>query len=393
MNVPRPTPDSFDPRSIDRRQFIGRGLAIGGAAAFSPMFLAACSSDKKTAGTASTVSGPGGSFKLGTWVFYIDADDANPQQSPTIKKFTSMTGTKVDYTVDVDDNESFTATVQPKLDKGEATGYDLVVLTSWMTERWIRKGWAAALDDSLLPNKKHLLARHKNPSWDPNRAHTLPFAEGQVGIAYYPKEVGFEIKDVKDLLDPRLKGKVTILSEMRDTLGMFMLSDGLDPSKASVGDAKKSLATISKSRDTGQFRKITGNSYTDDVGAKDAIAALAWSGDVVTLQKDHPDLLWVAPKVGQMSFVDTMVVPKAAVNAKQAHAWMNYLYDPAVSGPLFEAISYVSPVEGATNHMSDEAKKNPLINPSASSKIVDFRILTETEADDLENAFAKATQL
>ena len=393
MNIPRTPDGSLDPRLLGRRQFLGRGVALGSAIALPSGLLAACSSDKKTAGSASTTGGPGGSFKLGTWVFYIDADDANPQQSPTIKKFTSLTGTKVDYTVDVDDNESFTATVQPKLDKGEATGYDLVVLTSWMTERWIRKGWAEPLNDSLLPNKKNLLARHQNPAWDPNRAHTLPFAEGQVGIAYYPKEVGFEIKDVKDLLDPRLKGKVTILSEMRDTLGMFMLSDGLDPSKASVDDAKRSLATISKARDTGQFRKITGNSYTDDVGAKDAIAALAWSGDVVTLQKDHPDLQWVAPKVGQMSFVDTMVIPKAAVNTAQAHAWMNFLYDPAVSGPLFEAISYVSPVEGATDHMSDAAKKNPLINPSPSTKIVDFRILTQTEADDLENAFAKATQL
>lgn len=198
---------------------------------------------------------------------------------------------------------------------------------------------------------------------------------------------------MKDLLDPRLKGKVTILSEMRDSLGMFMLSDGVDPSTASVAEAKKSLETIEKARDTGQFRKITGNSYTDDLGAKDAIAAIAWSGDVVTLQQEHEDLVWVAPAAGQMSFVDTFVVPKAAENAEQAHAWMNYLYDPKVSGPLFEFISYVSPVEGATDNMGDDAKKSTLINPPASSKIVDFKILTETEADDLENAFAQATQL
>lgn len=376
-------------RSLGRRQFIGRGLALGGAVALGPSLLTACGSDDDPGSS----GGSGKSFKLATWVFYIDGDDANPQDAPTIKAFTAKTGIKVDYTVDVDDNSSFTSTVQPKLEAGDPTGYDLVVLTSWMCERWIRNGWAETLDDSKLPNKKNMNSRLQNPSWDPNRAHTLPWAEGQVGIAYYPDEVGFEMTDVKDLLDDRVKGKVTILSEMRDTLGMFMLSQGMDPATASVDDAKKALEAISTARDKGQFRKITGNSYTDDLGSKDAIASLAWSGDVVALQADNPDLKWVAPKAGQMTFVDTMLVPKGAEHAAEAHEWMNYLYDPKVSGPLFEYISYVSPVEGAVDEMSAEAQKNPLINPPASSKLVDFRILTEAEADDLENAFSQATQL
>jgi spermidine/putrescine transport system substrate-binding protein len=232
-----------------------------------------------------------------------------------------------------------------------------------------------------------------DPAWDPGRKYTLPYAEGQVGIAYYPDEVGFEIKDVKDLLDPRIKGKVTILSEMRDSLGMFMLSEGIDPSTASVEEAKEALVLIEEARDKGQFRKITGNSYTDDLGARDAVAAIAWSGDVVALQAENPDLVWVAPEAGQVSFVDTMLIPANAVNAEQAHAWMNFLYDPTVSGPLFEFISYVSPVEGAADNMSDDARSNLLINPPADAKIVEFRTLTETEADDLENAFAQATQL
>jgi spermidine/putrescine transport system substrate-binding protein len=326
-------------------------------------------------------------------VFYIDGDDAAPQDAPTIKAFRDETGIDIDYTVDVDDNASFTATVQPKLEQGEAIGYDLVVLTSWMCDRWIQKGWAAELDDSKLPNKSNLLSRMADPAWDPGRKYTLPYAEGQVGIAYYPDEVGFEIKDVKDLLDPRIKGKVTILSEMRDSLGMFMLSEGIDPSTASVEEAKEALVLIEEARDKGQFRKITGNSYTDDLGARDAVAAIAWSGDVVALQAENPDLVWVAPEAGQVSFVDTMLIPANAVNAEQAHAWMNFLYDPTVSGPLFEFISYVSPVEGAADNMSDDARSNLLINPPADAKIVEFRTLTETEADDLENAFAQATQL
>jgi spermidine/putrescine transport system substrate-binding protein len=382
--------------ALSRRQFLGRGVALGGAVMLSPAILAACGGDDGGGDGGDGGDGGGGdngSFKLATWVFYIDGDDAAPQDAPTIKAFRDETGIDIDYTVDVDDNASFTATVQPKLEQGEAIGYDLVVLTSWMCDRWIQKGWAAELDDSKLPNKSNLLSRMADPAWDPGRKYTLPYAEGQVGIAYYPDEVGFEIKDVKDLLDPRIKGKVTILSEMRDSLGMFMLSEGIDPSTASVEEAKEALVLIEEARDKGQFRKITGNSYTDDLGARDAVAAIAWSGDVVALQAENPDLVWVAPEAGQVSFVDTMLIPANAVNAEQAHAWMNFLYDPTVSGPLFEFISYVSPVEGAADNMSDDARSNLLINPPADAKIVEFRTLTETEADDLENAFAQATQL
>ncbi len=384
--------------NMDRRDFLRRASILGGGVVLTPALLAACGSDEKSGPSATTAKGAptakvGGDMRLGTWSFYLDADDASPGDSEALKEFKKRTGVSLEYKVDVDGNDSFTATLEPNLKKGNVTGYDTVVLTSWMCARWIKNGWAEKLDDALIPNKKNLLSRMQTVAWDPNRAHTLPYADGQVGIAYYPEEVGFEIKSVKDLLDPRIKGKVTILDEMRDSLGMFMLDAGVDPATASVADAKKVLTTIKKARDAGQFRNITGNSYSELLGTKDAIAAIAWSGDIVSLQDANPDLEWVVPEAGQMSFVDTMLIPKNAKNKAQAHAWMNYLYDPAVSGPLFEAISYVSPVEGATDAMSDDAKSNPLISPAKGSKLSEFRDLTEDEAADLEEAFVEATQL
>ena len=387
--------------NMDRRDFLRRAGIIGGGVMLTPALLAACSSDattksadpKASTGPTTAIAKVGGSMRLATWPLYLDASDQSPAKSKTLQDFKERSGVALEYKVDVDDNDSFTATVEPNLKKGNATGYDVAVLTSWMAARWIKNGWTEPFDDKLLPNKHNLLARLQNVKWDPNRAHTLPYAEGQVGIAYYRDEAGFDIKNVSDLLDPRLKGKVTILSEVRDTVGLFMLEAGLDPATATVEQAKTAIVTIKKARDRGQFRKITGNSYTEDLGSKDAIAAIAWSGDVAVLQEQNPDLLWVAPAAGQMSFVDTMLIPKGAKNLAQAHAWMNFLYDPVVSGPLFEKINYVSPVQGANAYMTEKARKNVLINPPASSKIAEFRDLTETEAADLEGAFSKATQL
>lgn len=383
-------------RPLSRRDLLSRGalLALGG-----PALLAACSSgDKKDSGSSSDTaasgsSGSGGSDKkvrIATWPYYLE-DDANPQASPTVKSFTKATGFGVDYKLAVDDNSSFTTKYQPDLEKGNGIGFDVVVLTSWMASRWVQRGWAQAFTADGIPNKGNILDRMANPSWDPDRAKTMPYAIGQVGIAYYPDKCGFEVKSIKDLLDPRLKDRVTILSEMRDTTGLFLLANGVEPEKATVDETLKAIDDIAKARSAGQFRKITGNSYIEDLGLGDIWACVAWSGDVASLQKENPDLKWVLPSDGAMSFVDTMLIPTGG-NLTTGQAWINHLYDPTVSGPLFEAISYTSPVKGAGDHMSAAAAKNPLVNPAPDAPIHEFRDLTEAEANTLEEAFAKATQ-
>jgi spermidine/putrescine transport system substrate-binding protein len=366
--------------TLDRRQFL---LRSGLLAAFGPTLLAACGDDGSSSGGNDTL-------RIATWPFYIE-DDQNPSKAPTIKKFVARTGIDVVYKTEVDANDTFTAKYSPDLEKGNGIGYDIVVLTSWMASRWIKNGWTQALDDTKIPNKGNLIDRMQNPPWDPGRTHSLPGMIGQVGIAYYPDKTGFEITSTKDLLDPRLKGRVTILSELRDCLGLFILANGVNPEDVTVAQAKEAIDQIAQARDKGQFRKITGNSYIEDLGLGDVHAAVAWSGDVASLQADNPGLRWVVPKEGAMSFVDTMIVPTGG-NLGPAQQWMDYLYDPAVSGPLFEAISYTSPVKGAADHMSAKAASNPLINPPADAKIHDFRDLSEDEAEELETAFAKATQ-
>jgi len=378
---------------LSRRDLLTRGalLALGG-----PALLAACSSgdgdssEPSATGDSAASGGKGGKVRIATWPYYLE-DDNNPQASPTVKSFTKATGFGVDYKLAVDDNSSFTTKYQPDLEKGNPIPFDIVVLTSWMASRWVQRGWAQAFTADGLPNKGNLLDRMANPSWDPDRAHTMPYAIGQVGIAYYPDKCGFEVKSVSDLLDPRLKDRVTILSEMRDTTGLFLLRNGVDPETATIAQVEKAIADIGKAREAGQFRKVTGNSYIEDLGLGDIWACVAWSGDVASLQKETPGLEWVLPSEGAMSFVDTMLIPTGG-DLTTGQAWIDHLYDPTVSGPLFEAISYTSPVEGAGDHMSAAAADNPLVNPKADAKIHEFRDLTEDEANALEEAFAKATQ-
>lgn len=384
-------------KPLSRRDFLVRSslLAVGGSGV-----LAACSSDSgSSSGSTDSATGSGsgsgsaskkGVVRIGTWPLYIE-NDTDPQESATIKAFTKATGIKVEYSSTIDGNDSFTSKYEGDLKAGKDIGFDIVVPTSWMAARWIKNGWTQEIPADLVPNKANILDSMANPVWDAGRKFSLPYAIIQTGIAYYPEKVGGEITNLAGLLDPKLKGKVTILSELRDAVGLFLMADGVKPEDASIDQCLAAISKIKSARSGGQFRKVTGNGYIEDLRLGDVAACMAWSGDVASIQAEKPDLKWVLPSDGAMSSVDTMIIPKGG-NAEMAAAWMNFLYDPTVSGPLFEAISYSSPVKDAGKSMSAEAASNVLINPTADANLHEFRQLTDEENVTLETAFAEATQ-
>ncbi len=383
-------------KQLSRRDFLVRSglLAVGGSGV-----LAACSSDSGSSSADSSASGSGsgsssgskkGVVRIGTWPLYIE-NDTDPQESATIKAFTKATGIKVEYSSTIDGNDSFTSKYEGDLKAGKDIGFDIVVPTSWMAARWIKNGWTQEIPADLVPNKANILDSMANPVWDAGRKFSLPYAIIQTGIAYYPEKVGGDITNLAGLLDPKLKGKVTILSELRDAVGLFLMADGVKPEDASIDQCLAAIGEIKAARSGGQFRKVTGNGYIEDLRLGDVAACMAWSGDVASIQAEKPDLKWILPTDGAMSSVDTMIIPKGG-NAEMAAAWLNFLFDPTVSGPLFESISYSSPVKDAGKSMSAEAAGNVLINPAADANLHEFRQLTDDENVTLETAFAEATQ-
>lgn len=396
--------------SLSRRQFL---LRAGVLAGFGPATLAACgdnkSSDTTAAGSSGSGSGSGSSdtaaaggssgaasggkpnlVRIAAWPFYIE-DDQNPKKAPTIANFITQTGIDVDYQLAIDDNVSFTAKYEGDLKAGKGIGFDIAQPTAWMAAKWIANGWVEPFPADRIPNKVNLIDSLASPAYDPDRSKSLPYSLIQTGIAYYPDKVGFEITSIKDLFKPELKGQITILSEMRDSVGFVLLLNGIKPEEATLDDMLKACDFLKKLRDAGQFRKITGNGYIEDLGAGDTAAAMAWSGDVAGIQLDNPDLKWVIPSEGGILSSDTLVIPKGG-NTQTAAAWINYLYDPKVSGPLFEAINYGSPVKGASDYMSDQGKNSPVVNPPADAPLHAWRDLTDDEQNKVDEAFVAATQ-
>jgi spermidine/putrescine transport system substrate-binding protein len=372
-------------RALSRRQFLGRTAAAAGGLAFGSSFLAACKG-KEGGGAAG-----GGSatkvVRVSNWPLYIDAK--------TVPDFEAATGVKVEYTEDINDNNEYFAKIDEPLKRSQSIDREIIVLTDWMAGRLITLGYTAPLDDSKFPNKANLVDNLRDVSFDPGRKYSVPWLSGMTGVGYNPKKTGRELTSMNDIFDPKFKGQVTMLTEMRDTLGLIMLANGADPANCTKADAEKACARIKKARESGHIRAFTGNDYAEDLAAGNIAVAIAWSGDIQGLAADNPDLRWIAPKEGAMLYSDNMLIPKTSDRQDLAMAWINYCYDPAHSAQIVAAAPYISAVKGAGEELAKIAPdlaKSSLVNPpdDLRARLHVFRALSDAEDTEFNKVFQDA---
>jgi spermidine/putrescine transport system substrate-binding protein len=237
------------------------------------------------------------------WPLYID--------KKVIKDFEREFDAKLSYREDINDNNEFFGKVRQPLQQGDGIGRDLVSLTDWMAARWIRLGYVEPIDKRNVPTSATCRTRCSTSPSIAGRKFSLPWQSGMTGIGYNRKEVG-EVKSIKQLFDPKYKGKVTLLTESRDTLGLIMLMQGKNPTDASIDDVLAAADELDKQNRAGQIRKFTGNEYTTDLTKGNVVLCMAYSGDVGQLKKDNPDLEFVIPEEGAILWSDNMMIPKGA---------------------------------------------------------------------------------
>lgn len=304
---------------------------------------------------------PSGSLTISNWPLYIDKG--------TVPAFEKATGVKVKYIEDINSNEEFFNKMQPLLAQGESGDRSIFVLADYMVTKMHKLGYLQEFDKSGLPNvEKNLAASLKSPPFDPNRDYTVPWQSGMTGIIVNT-ETAPDVKSICDLFDPKYKGKVDFLNEVRETVPLVMKCEGVDPNEATEADWMKAIEKIKGAAESGQIRRFTGNDYARDLTSGDAVAVIGWSGDAVQLQEDNPDLEWRMPTEGCMLWSEDMVIPVGAPNPTAAEAWMNFVYEPEVQANIAEYVNYVTPVEGVKPILAKREPKlaeNQLIFPSAS---------------------------
>ena len=373
-----------------RRRFIGGSAAAAAALGLGSSFLAACGgSDSNTASSSSQDNGPAsGTLRISNWPLYM-ADGF-------VAAFQTASGITVDYKEDFNDNEQWFAKVKEPLSRKQDIGADLAVPTSFMAVRLHQLGWLNDISDEGVPNKKNIRPDLLEASVDPGRKFTAPYMSGLVGLAYNRAATGREITSINDLWDPAFKGRVSLFTDSQDALGMIMLSQGNSPENPTTESVQKAIDLVREQNDKGQIRRFTGNDYADDLAAGNIAVAQAYSGDVVQLQADNPDLQFVVPESGATTFVDTMVIPYTTQNQKAAEAWINYVYDRANYAKLVAFVQYVPVLSDMTEELQKvdpAAAKNPLINPPKETldKSKGWAPLTDEQTQEYNTAYAAVT--
>ncbi|KAA0081692.1 spermidine/putrescine ABC transporter substrate-binding protein [Mycolicibacterium sp. P9-64] len=384
----------FASARTSRRRFIGGSAAAAAGLALGGSFLAACGSSSTPSPTSSSAAAPddgkpaSGSLRISNWPLYM-ADGF-------VAAFQKASGLTVDYKEDYNDNEEWFAKNKDPLSRKQDIGADLVVPTQFMALRLKGLGWLNEISDTRVPNKKNLRPDLLNDASDPGRKFTAPYMTGMVGLAYNKAATKRPITKIDDLWDPAFKGKVSLLSDMQDGLGMIMQSQGNSVSEPTMDGVQKAVDLVKEQKDKGQIRRFTGNDYADDLAAGNIVVAQAYSGDVVQLQADNPDLQFVIPESGGDWFIDTQVIPYTTQNQHAAEAWIDYVYDRANYAKLVAFTQYVPVLSDMTdelNKIDPKLGSNPLINVSDAdkAKLHTWAALTDEQTQQFNTAYASVT--
>lgn len=388
--------------AIKSSQVTRRTALAGLGASATALTLAACApaAAKKELTPAKDLSATEKSLIWHNWSLYMDEDDAG--NYPTLQKFEAQTGIKVEYKIEIDDNDTYFSKVQKQLAQGQDIGADVACPTEWMAAKWIQSGFVQKYDAANIPNKANLAPAYLGAAHDPNRDYSMPYQGILAGITYnkveYKKATGKDSPtSLEDLWNPALKGRVGVLSEMRDTIGLILMAQGIDITSESslTEDAfMNAIDFFAGKVSDGQIARIKGNSYSEDLENGDTIAAIAWSGDTVqlNLSAETEKYGFFIPESGTTISADSFVVPMGATHKANVEELINYYYDPKVAAELAAWVNYVTPVVGAQEEamkIDPALAENQLIFPSEEflKNTHGFRALSAEESVKFSQAF------
>ena len=378
-------------RRHTRRRFVGRAGSVALASSALGLYLSACggaegeqeeSGERPASGN--HPKEPFDEVVFSNWPYYID--------KAVLRDFQREQGARVKYIEDINDNTEFFGKVRQPLQNGDGIGRDLVALTDWMCARWIRLGFTEPLDKRNIPNERNLVDNLRNVVFDRGRRFSLPWQSGMTGIGYDIKQTGGEITSIEQFFDAKWKGKVTMLGDARDASSFVLLMQGKRPDEASLDDVLGAIEFIDEKNREGHIRRFTGNDYTQDLSRGNIALAHAYSGDIIQLQPDKPNLRFVIPEQGAVLWSDNMMIPQKPRTAYGAEVFMNYVYEPEVAAKLAAEINYVTPVKGtqeALARIDPKLAEDPLIFPTSEdrARLSGYPNLSVEEEQEMNEAF------
>ena len=343
---------------ISRREALGLGGLL--------LLTAACGSTSTSSGGSSptTSSDPltgkalENHLEIFNWSQYDDPS--------TYKKFVALpaetkAGLKIHETYYSSNDE-----LLAKINAGGTT-FDIIAPSQNAVAQLIQEGKLLAMDPALLPNLKNLDPKFLKPSYDPTGRYHVIKDYGVTMIFYNNKIVTERPKTMLEFykLLPKYggKGRTNLLDGAEEVVPLALMALGVDPnttSDADFSEVSKFLMSIRKGVTT-----ITSSSYIDDAIAGKIILSQGWNGDVrriVQGRKNQGDITAVLVHNESEIWADNWCIPSSAPDPVAAHAWINYLLDPAVAVTEMEYHNYAIPIQAALSQLQPSLTQDPLFN-------------------------------
>jgi spermidine/putrescine transport system substrate-binding protein len=295
-----------------------------------------------------------------TWADYIKPE--------LLERFEQEHGCRV--VIDTfDSNEAMYAKIQ-----AGATGYDIIMPSSYMVRTMFQNGMLQNIDKNLVPNLANVDPDYLKVAIDKEMEHSVPYMLTNTGLAYLGSKLGEDVEPSWALLDrPDIKGRATMLNDMRETLGAALKSLGY--SLNSVNEQELAEARDVVIRWKKNLAKFENEQYKTGLASGEFFLVHGYNGDILQVMEDNEDIVFVVPQEGTSISCDDFVVPQGATQVELAHAFINFFLDPEVAAENTDYVWYLAPNAAAYPLMSEEIREDPSIflapEIKAKSEVID----------------------
>lgn len=261
--------------------------------------------------------------------------------------FTASTGIKVNY-----DTYSSNEELLAKLQAG-ASGYDVIIPSDYTVAIMIKQGLLDPLDLSKITNFSNIIKSLQNQDFDPGNKYSIPYQWGTVGIMFDKNKVTEAPTSYKDLWNPAYEGRVVLLDDEREVLGMVLLSLGYDKNSTDptqLEEAKQKMIELMPN-----VKLFDSDSPKTAILSGEVWLGLTWNGEAAIAHGENENIDYICPVEGCGLWIDNLAIPKGAPHPNAAHAFINYVLDPKASILITKEFPYSTPNQAALDLLkSDE---------------------------------------
>jgi spermidine/putrescine transport system substrate-binding protein len=299
-----------------------------------------------------------------------------------IQDFQKETG--VEVTVDTfDSNESLIA----KLEAG-ATGYDLVNPSQYAVQILAKKNLVVELDHSKITNIGNISSVFQNVSYDPGNKYSVPYIWGTTGLAYNLECTKEPVTSWKAFWDEKYKGRVYMLDNMLAAYIAALQYNGFDANSSNPDEINKATESLIAQKPL--LAGYNSTNFADLVASGEACLVESWSGSVISVMKDNPNVQYVIPDEGGTMWIDGYSIPQGAPNVETAYKFLNYLLQPEVAAKVTTLTSIASVVEKSKALLpADIANNAAIFPPEEKLKNADFILDTGDAMKHYQDGWTK----